>query len=116
MKVPQKQLFHTEIRDFELPVFHSSILDDAYDQIELLVFPLGSPFNLAKKSAAQKCDVRDLDKYINQEVIQYGYLRAQKNTRTTRGESMQFGTFLDYEGQFIDTVHFLMRARRSPRP
>lgn len=106
VKVPQKQLFHTEIKDFELPVFHSSILDDAYDQIELLGFPLCSPFNLLKNPLPKSVMSRDLDKYVNQEVTQYGYLVALKTTRTTRGESMQFGTFLDYEGQFIDTVHF----------
>ncbi|PSL28661.1 DNA polymerase III subunit alpha [Dyadobacter jiangsuensis] len=106
VKVPQKQLFHTEIRDFNLPEFHSSILDDAYDQIELLGFPLCSPFNLLKNPLPKSVMSRDLHNYINQEVVQYGYLVALKNTRTNRGESMQFGTFLDYEGQFIDTVHF----------
>ncbi|MCF0073283.1 PHP domain-containing protein [Dyadobacter sp. CY261] len=106
VKVPQKQLFHTEIKDFELPTFHSSILDDAYDQIELLGFPLCSPFNLLKNPLPKSVMARDLHNYVNQEVMQYGYLVALKNTRTARGESMQFGTFLDYEGQFIDTVHF----------
>ena len=49
---------------------------------------------------------KDLHQYINREVIQYGYLVAVKNTRTSKGERMQFGTFLDQEGHFIDTVHF----------
>lgn len=106
VKVPQKQLFHSEVKDFELPEFHSSILDDAYDQIELLGFPLCSPFNLLKNPLPKSVMSRDLHLYVNQEVVQYGYLVAIKNTRTGRGESMQFGTFLDYEGQFIDTVHF----------
>ncbi|MHA4742313.1 DNA polymerase III subunit alpha [Dyadobacter sp. MSC1_007] len=106
VKVPQKQLFHSEVKDFELPVFHSSILDDAYDQIELLGFPLCSPFNLLKSPLPKSVMSRDLHLYVNQEVVQYGYLVAIKNTRTGRGETMQFGTFLDYEGQFIDTVHF----------
>ncbi|GGM79797.1 DNA-directed DNA polymerase [Dyadobacter beijingensis] len=112
VKVPQKQLFHTEIKDFELPEFHSSILDDAYDQIELLGFPLCSPFNLLKNTLPKSTMSRDLHLYVNQEVVQYGYLVALKNTRTARGESMQFGTFLDYEGQFIDTVHFPSAATR----
>jgi DNA polymerase III alpha subunit len=55
---------------------------------------------------------RDLQNFVNQEVVQYGYLVALKNTRTARGESMQFGTFLDYEGQFIDTVHFPAAAAK----
>jgi DNA-directed DNA polymerase III PolC len=112
VKVPQKQLFHTEIKDFELPEFHSSILDDAYDQIELLGFPLCSPFNLLKNPLPKSVMSRDLQNFVNQEVVQYGYLVALKNTRTARGESMQFGTFLDYEGQFIDTVHFPAAAAK----
>jgi DNA polymerase-3 subunit alpha len=84
VKVPQKQLFHTEIKDFELPEFHSSILDDAYDQIELLGFPLCSPFNLLKNPLPKSVMSRDLHNYINQEVVQYGYLVALKNTRTAR--------------------------------
>jgi DNA-directed DNA polymerase III PolC len=105
-KVPQKQLFHTEVKDFELPVFHSSLIDDAYDQIELLGFPLCSPFQLLKHELPKSVMSKDLHNYIDHEVVQYGYLVAIKNTRTAKGETMQFGTFLDQEGQFIDTVHF----------
>ncbi|MEO6288013.1 MAG: DNA polymerase III subunit alpha [Dyadobacter sp.] len=105
-KVPQKQLFHTEIKDFELPVFHSSAIDDAYDQIELLGFALCSPFYLLKHELPKSVMSNDLHNYIDCEVVQYGYLVAIKNTRTARGEVMYFGTFLDQEGQFIDTVHF----------
>ena len=35
-----------------------------------------------------------------------GYLVTRKPTRTKRGEEMGFGTFLDREGNWIDTVHF----------
>jgi len=31
---------------------------------------------------------------------------ARKDVRTKRGETMNFGTFLDSEGNFFDTVHF----------
>ncbi|MCE7042587.1 DNA polymerase III subunit alpha [Dyadobacter sp. CY312] len=105
-KVPQKQLFTAEVKDFELPVFESSLVDDAYDQIELLGFPLCSPFDLVKHTLPRSVMSKDLHKYIDQNVIQYGYLVATKNTRTAKGETMYFGTFLDQEGQFIDTVHF----------
>ncbi|KQS33562.1 DNA polymerase III subunit alpha [Dyadobacter sp. Leaf189] len=106
VKVPQKQLFQTEIKDYELPSFESSPIDDAYDQIELLGYPLCSPFALVKHPLPPSVMSKDLHRYVNQEVIQYGYLVAVKNTRTSRGEAMHFGTFLDQEGKFIDTVHF----------
>jgi len=105
-KVPQKQLFHSDVKDYQLPTFHSSPIDDAYDQIELLGFALCSPFDLLKNALPKSVMSKDLHAYVNREVVQYGYLVAVKNTRTARGETMQFGTFLDQEGQFIDTVHF----------
>jgi DNA-directed DNA polymerase III PolC len=105
-KIPQKQLFPTELREFDLPQFETSVTDEAYDQIELLGFPLCSPFELVKNPMSKSVMSKDLHKYINQDIIQYGYLVAVKNTRTSKGERMQFGTFLDQEGHFIDTVHF----------
>lgn len=105
-KVPQKQLFQIEIKDFDLPAFETSPTDDAYDQIELLGFPLCSPFDLVKNPMSRSVMSKDLHQYVNQDIIQYGYLVSVKNTRTSKGERMQFGTFLDQEGHFIDTVHF----------
>ncbi|WP_221390735.1 DNA polymerase III subunit alpha [Dyadobacter sp. NIV53] len=105
-KVQQKQLFQTEVKNFELPVFHTSPVDDAYDQIELLGFPLCSPFELVKHGLPKGIMAKDLHQHVGHDVVQFGYLVTIKNTRTSKGETMQFGTFLDQEGQFIDTVHF----------
>lgn len=105
-KTPQKQLFQVDVKEFALPTFETSSTDEAYDQIELLGYPLCSPFELLKNPMSKSVMSKDLYKHIDQEVIQYGYLVAVKNTRTSKGERMQFGTFLDQEGQFIDTVHF----------
>jgi DNA-directed DNA polymerase III PolC len=111
-KISQKQLFHTDVKDYDLPVFHSSPLDDAYDQIELLGFPLCSPFAMVREGLPESVMSKDLHKYVGEDVVQYGYLIATKNTRTSKGEIMHFGTFLDQEGQFIDTVHFPLVAAR----
>ena len=35
-----------------------------------------------------------------------GYYIHAKHTKTSGGESMFFGTFLDEEGDWLDTVHF----------
>jgi error-prone DNA polymerase len=37
-----------------------------------------------------------------------------KNTMTGSGKKMYFGTFLDHEGQWLDTVHFPTAAERYP--
>lgn len=105
-KAPQKQLFQTQVKDFNLPTFHSTATDDAYDQIELLGFALSSPFDLTKIQIPNGIFAIDLYQYINQQVTMYGYMVTVKNTRTSKGETMQFGTFIDRQGHFIDTVHF----------
>jgi DNA-directed DNA polymerase III PolC len=110
--VQQEQLFQTERKDFELPVFESSPVEDAYDQIELLGFPLCSPFMLVKHGVPRGVMSSELHHFIDQEVTQYGYLIAVKNTRTAKGDRMYFGTFLDQEGHFIDTVHFPPSAKQ----
>jgi len=109
---PQKQLFQIEVKDFKLPVFDTSPIDDAYDQIELLGFPLCNPFEMVKYDLPKSVMSKDLHYFIDQDVIQYGYLVATKTTRTSKGETMYFGTFLDEEGHFIDTVHFPPVAAR----
>jgi error-prone DNA polymerase len=43
-----------------------------------------------------------------------GYLVTRKRTRTTRGDEMSFGTFLDREGRFIDTTHFPPVLKKYP--
>lgn len=43
-----------------------------------------------------------------------GYLVATKDTSTTKGEVMHFGTFNDQHGNVFDTVHFPDVARRCP--
>ena len=57
---------------------------------------------------------RDMGKYVNKAMEIFGYLVTTKYTRTSKGEHMQFGTFLDQEGRFIDTVHFPMAAATYP--
>ena len=42
-----------------------------------------------------------------------GYLIARKNISTKNEKTMHFGTFLDYDGDFIDTVHFPLGRNRS---
>ncbi|MDB4163396.1 hypothetical protein N9602_05955, partial [Saprospiraceae bacterium] len=42
------------------------------------------------------------------------YLISIKNTSTTNQKRMQFGSFLDYEGEWIDTVHFPPVVDRNP--
>ncbi|PWJ58268.1 DNA polymerase-3 subunit alpha [Dyadobacter jejuensis] len=105
-KTPQKQLFQNQVKDYKLPQFQETFIDNAFDQIELLGFPLCSPFELSQEPIPPGVMSSQIHEFINLPVTQYGYLVTVKNTRTNKGETMQFGTFVDQNGDFIDTVHF----------
>lgn len=51
---------------------------------------------------------------LNQEITIIGYLAAIKSTRTAQGNKMYFGTFIDREGEWIDTIHFPPSAAAFP--
>jgi len=111
----QKELFNYSPRKFELPTFTVEELENSFDQIELLGFALCSPFKLLKESLPTPLLLsKILPQYKNHIVTIFGYLITVKNTTTSKRKRMQFGTFLDYSGDWIDTVHFPPIAARFP--
>lgn len=107
-------LFKLPRREFSLPRLFSSALEDAYDQIELLGFPLCNPFELLRAPDDHPLTAADLPAHVHQVITLKGYLVTVKDTRTTKGDRMQFGTFVDRLGYFIDTVHFPPVAKQYP--
>jgi DNA polymerase III subunit alpha len=109
-----KELFDIKPQQYKLPKLETSWLHDAFDQIELLDFSLCSPFKLLRDDLKNALLAQDLKKHIGKTVEIIGYLVTTKNTQTSKGERMYFGTFLDMEGYWIDTVHFPPSARAFP--
>ena len=107
-------LFKTEKISYETPELSCSALENAFDEIELLGFPLCSPFKLLLKPLRRSLKAKELPHYKNKVITIEGYLVTTKNTRTSTGKPMYFGTFLDREGDFIDTVHFPPVAVKYP--
>jgi DNA polymerase-3 subunit alpha len=107
-------LFRTEKINYITPKLPSTHLENAFDAIELLGFPLCNPFELLESKTTFNVKAEDLPKHINKTVSIEGYLIATKNTATSTGRMMHFGTFLDYNGHFIDTVHFPPIASKFP--
>ena len=107
-------LFKTERIHFKTPELPSTKLEDAFDEIELLGFPLCNPFHLLLKPVKTGLRAEQLPKYVNHTVEVTGYLVTTKRTSTSNGKSMYFGTFLDYDGGFLDTVHFPPVAAKYP--
>jgi DNA polymerase-3 subunit alpha len=108
------ELFRTPRKNFTLPELAQSALELAYDQIELLGFPLCSPFELLKNPPESDFLASDLPNHLGQQITFYGYLVTVKETKTVKGDRMNFGTFLDQKGFFVDTTHFPPVAKAFP--
>ncbi|WP_026464388.1 DNA polymerase III subunit alpha [Adhaeribacter aquaticus] len=100
-------LFQAQTKTFTLPELCHTAVEDAYDEIELLGFPVTSSyFNLLQTASRGDVLTADMMQYVGQKVRMMGILVTSKYVRTVRGEIMQFGTFLDAAGDFFDTTHF----------
>jgi DNA-directed DNA polymerase III PolC len=113
---PVNELFRNTRQKLELPELESGQYEQAVDEIELLGFPLLSPFALVANLPEGTLAAKDLRQHIGAEIRLCGYLIHIKNV-TTRGQKaqhMMFGTFLDQAGHFIDTVHFPPVAKQHP--
>ncbi len=111
----QTKLFKRQPKEYQLPSLELEEHEEAFDQIELLGFPLCSPFELID-SDEPISDIlaSDMVKYCNQTIAMTGYLITVKDTGTKSGKRMNFGTFIDRAGYFIDTTHFPNVARDYP--
>jgi DNA polymerase-3 subunit alpha len=111
---PPPELFTFPKRHWQLPDLHYDPIENAYDDIELIGFPLINPFDLLVEEIDDVIKARDLEAYHKRMVIMYGYLVTIKSTVTIKKDRMQFGTFLDSDGYFFDTTHFPDSVRRYP--
>lgn len=107
-------LFDTSPKEYPLPVLQRNELEDAFDEIELLGFPLCDPFRLVESPERGNTVARDLMNSPGQPVHIVGYIVTTKDTTTMKGEAMYFGTFYDMHGEVFDTVHFPDVARKYP--
>jgi DNA polymerase III subunit alpha len=109
------QLFPTTAKKYTLPKFDTSWIEDAYDEIELLGFPVScSMFDLLRSDFRGDIQVKDMLQHVGRTVRMVGNFVADKYVRTKRGDQMKFGTFLDSEGNFFDTTHFPPSLRDYP--
>lgn len=108
-------LFGATNVDFKLPEFQSDYLEDLKDELEILGFLIGDYFSLLDDEyLTVGIQTRDLAKYKNEKIKIIGRLVTLKETRTIKGERMCFGTFLDSNGGWLDTVHFPEIYKESP--
>jgi DNA polymerase-3 subunit alpha len=107
-------LFKTERINYNTPELPSTALENAFDEIELLGFPLCNPFQLLERQSTNTLRAKDLEQHEGKTVVIEGYLVTTKQTKTSNRKLMHFGTFLDRDGDFVDTVHFPPVAAKYP--
>jgi DNA-directed DNA polymerase III PolC len=111
----EQTLFQAAPRRFKLPDLEESEIEDAYDEIELLGFPVSvTAFNMLKTGFRGEIMSRDLMKHTGKNIRMLGNLVCIKNVKTVKKEWMHFGTFLDLEGEFFDTIHFPKSLKHYP--
>jgi DNA polymerase-3 subunit alpha len=100
-------LFESMSRKPVLPKLDHSIIEDIYDELELIGFPVSATmFDLVKTDFRGDVPAKELHNYEGQVVRMVGEFVCDKYVQTKNGKVMKFGTFFDVHGAFFDTVHF----------
>lgn len=93
-------------KEYKLPVIIKNPFEDAFDEIEILGFPVSfSPFDLLQTKYRGTVMAKDLVKNHKKQIKMLAYLISRKHVPTKRG-AMFFGTWIDAEGEYFDTAHF----------
>jgi len=110
-----RPLFTSPVKEFSLPDLEHDRLDDAYDEIELLSFPVSMTwFDMLETSFRGETQARDLINHVGEKVRMVGHLVTIKYIKTIKKEWMNFGCFIDAEGSFFDTTHFPKSLKDYP--
>jgi DNA polymerase III alpha subunit len=102
-----RPLFALPIKNFTLPDLEQDKLDDVYDEIELLSFPVSMTwFDMLETSFRGEIMAREMIGHVGRKVRMVGHLVTIKYIKTIKKEWMNFGCFIDNNGDFFDTTHF----------
>jgi DNA polymerase-3 subunit alpha len=107
-------LFATKPREFKLPELVDNPLDDLYDEMEILGFTLSNPFSMVDDDPARYVSAKDMGRHFNKVISVLVYFIARKHVSTKNNHEMFFGTFVDSNLDWIDTVHFPDSAKEYP--
>lgn len=114
VKAREGFLFEEFRENYHLPVLSTRPYEDAFDEIEILGFPLCSPFELLDDPLEGTIHSEQMKACKGKKVTMTGYLITTKDVRTINDKRMHFGTFLDYKGKYFDSIHFPASAAKYP--
>jgi DNA-directed DNA polymerase III PolC len=107
-------LLQEPVKDYKLPTLERAAFEDAFDEIELLSFPVScTPFDLLQTTYRGTVMAKDLLSHHKKSVKMLAYLISRKHVPTKRG-AMYFGTWIDSEGEYFDTAHFADSLEKYP--
>lgn len=107
-------LFEEPVKSFKFPELKRNIFEDAFDEIEILSFPVScTPFDLLQTKYRGTVMAKDLIQHHKKQVKMLAYLISRKHVPTKRG-IMYFGTWVDNNGDYFDTAHFPDCLERYP--
>jgi DNA polymerase III alpha subunit len=112
---PMKPLFHSPVTDFTLPELAQDLISDAYDEIELLGFPVSVTwFDMLETKYRGDVTANELIRFKGRKVRMLGHLVTIKYIKTVKDDWMNFGCFIDPEGNYFDTTHFSQSLKNYP--
>jgi DNA polymerase-3 subunit alpha/error-prone DNA polymerase len=107
-------LIYEPVKEYKLPQLKRMPFEDAFDEIELIGFPVScSPFDLLKTKYRGDVLAKDLVYHEKKTVRMVAYLISRKHV-PTKGGMMNFGTWIDAEGEYFDTTHFVDCLNKYP--
>jgi len=110
-----RSLFSTPVKNFSLPDLARDSIEDAYDEIELIGFPVSMTwFDMLETSFRGDITAKQLSVNTGKKVRMTGHLVTVKYIKTSRNDWMNFGCFIDHEGNFFDTTHFAKSLKSWP--
>ena len=110
-----RPLFFTPVKNFSLPDLNQGKLEDAYDELELLGFPVTmSWFDMLETSFRGDISALEMNKHKGFKIRMIGHLVTIKYIKTIKKEWMNFGCFIDNNGNFFHTTHFSQSLKHYP--
>jgi DNA polymerase-3 subunit alpha len=110
-----KSLFSPPSRTFVLPELEHKPIEDAYDEIELLGFPVSmSWFDMLVTDFRGDISATGMIENVGKTVKMVGHLATVKYIKTIKNEWMNFGCFIDPQGNFFDSTHFPQSLVKYP--
>ena len=102
----QSKLFKTEHKQFTLPKLDNNWIENAYDEMELIGFPLCNYFDLVSEPMKGDVLASQMHLFVNKTILIYGNLVTTRFNKTAQGKLMRLSTFVDKNGDYFDAVHF----------